>query len=126
MISGERQPAAGASMIPYVRLPSSAMTSSWPTGSTRRGRAARDSGTCRRVRARATRPTGRFTQKMERQPTESTSTPPTSGPAAMEMPATAPHAPMARARSAGSVKVLVMIDMATGLSIAPPTACTIR
>lgn len=33
---------------------------------------------------------------------------------------------MARARSRGSVKVLVMIDMATGLSIEPPMACTIR
>jgi hypothetical protein len=33
---------------------------------------------------------------------------------------------MARARSRRSVKVLVMMDMATGLSIEPPTACTIR
>ena len=44
----------------------------------------------------------------------------------MEMPTTAPHTPIARARSRGSMKVLVMIDMATGLSIEPPTACTIR
>lgn len=42
------------------------------------------------------------------------------------MPTTAPQTPMARARAAGSVKVLVMIDMATGLSIEPPTACTAR
>ena len=33
---------------------------------------------------------------------------------------------MARARSRGSVKTLVIIDMATGLSIEPPSACTIR
>jgi hypothetical protein len=33
---------------------------------------------------------------------------------------------MARARSAESVNVLVMIDMATGLSIDPPTAWSIR
>lgn len=33
---------------------------------------------------------------------------------------------MARARSRGSTNTLVMIDMATGLSIEPPTACTIR
>ena len=65
-------------------------------------------------------------QKIERQPTESTSTPPTIGPAAIEMPTTAPHTPIARARSRGSVNVLVMIDMATGLSIEPPTACTMR
>ncbi len=63
---------------------------------------------------------------MERQPTESTSSPPISGPTAMEMPTTAPQTPMARARSRGAVKVLVMIDMATGLSIEPPTAWTIR
>lgn len=45
---------------------------------------------------------------------------------AIDMPTTAPHAPIARARSRGSVNVLVMIDMATGFSIEPPTACTIR
>ena len=44
----------------------------------------------------------------------------------MLRPNTAPHTPMARARSRWSVNVLVMIDMATGLSIDPPTACTIR
>lgn len=49
-----------------------------------------------------------------------------SGPAAIEMPTTPPQIPIARARSRRSVKVLVMIDIATGLSIEPPTACTIR
>ena len=34
--------------------------------------------------------------------------------------------PIARARSRGSVNMLVMIDIATGFSIEPPTACTIR
>ena len=38
----------------------------------------------------------------------------------------APRTPTACARSRGSVNVLVMIDTATGLSIAPPTACTAR
>ena len=42
------------------------------------------------------------------------------------MPTTAPHAPIARARSRGSVKTFVMIDMATGLSIEPPTAWSAR
>ena len=36
---------SGASMIAYVSEPRSAMTSSWPTGSGRRGLGARDSGT---------------------------------------------------------------------------------
>jgi hypothetical protein len=40
----------------------------------------------------------------------------------MLSPNTPPYTPMARARSPGSVKVLVMIDIATGLSIDPPTA----
>ena len=39
---------------------------------------------------------------------------------------TLPQTPMALARSARSVKTLVMIDMATGLSIEPPTACSAR
>ncbi len=116
----------GAWMIAYVSEPNRAITSTWPTGSGRRALGARDSGTKRRVSSRAARPTGRLSQKIERQPTDSTSRPPTSGPAAMEMPTTAPHTPIARARSRGAVKVLVMIDMATGLSIEPPTAWTMR
>ncbi len=42
------------------------------------------------------------------------------------MPTVAPHAPIARPRSRGSVKTLVMIDIATGFSIEPPTPCTAR
>ena len=52
--------------------------------------------------------------------------PPTIGPSAIEMPNTAPQTPTACARSRGSVKVLVMIDIATGFSIEPPTACSTR
>jgi hypothetical protein len=74
----------------------------------------------------AARHTGTLIQKMDCQPALSTSTPPTSGPSAMLRPITPPHTPMALARSRLSVKVLVMIDIATGLSIEPPTACTIR
>ena len=44
----------------------------------------------------------------------------------MLIPITPPQMPMARARSARSVNVLVMMDIATGLSMDPPTACTIR
>ncbi|KEF05917.1 hypothetical protein DF17_17100 [Streptomyces rimosus] len=125
-ISGEVQPADGASMIAYVSVPSSAITSSCPTGSTRRGCGARDSGTYRTVRNSASAPMGTLIQKIARQSTLCTSSPPTIGPAAMLMPTTPPHTPIARARSFGSVKVLVMIDIATGLSIEPPTACTMR
>jgi hypothetical protein len=40
----------------------------------------------------------------------------------MLSPTTPPHTPMALARSRRSMKVLVMMDIATGLSIDPPTA----
>ncbi len=65
---------------------------------------------------------GRFSQKMARQPKACVSAPPSTGPIAMEIPTTPLHTPMARASSRGSRKVLVMIDMATGFSIEPPTA----
>ena len=65
-------------------------------------------------------------QKIERQPTDSTSAPPTTGPSARLMPTVAPHTPIACARSRASVNTLRMIDIATGLSIEPPTACTMR
>ena len=58
-------------------------------------------------------------KKIDRQPTDVTNTPPTTGPKAMDTPTTAPQMPTAWARSRGMVKVFVMIDMATGLSIDP-------
>ncbi len=126
MLCVETQPAFGPSMIAYVSAPNSAITSACPTGSRRRACGARDSGTKRSVSASAASPTGTFTQKIERQPTDSTSAPPSTGPSAMLRPTVAPHTPIACARSRGSVNTLRMIDIATGLSIEPPTACIIR
>ena len=74
----------------------------------------------------AARPTGMLTQNTPRQPTASTRTPPSTGPSATDRANVPPQAPSARARSARSVNVLVMIDIATGLSMDPPTACTMR
>ena len=91
-----------------------------------RARGALDSGTKSAVSTMAAMPTGTLTQKMPRQPTVSTSRPPVIGPSAMLSPTTPPQTPMALARSLGSMKVLVMMDIATGFSIEPPTACTIR
>ena len=102
------------------------MTSTWPTGSTRRARGARDSGTNSAVRTIAAIPMGTLTMNTDRQPTESTSTPPTTGPSAMLMPNRAPHTPIAWARSRGSSNTLRMIDIATGLSIDPPIAWMMR
>ncbi len=47
-------------------------------------------------------------------------------PAAPPAPATAPHTPSARLRSAPSAKVVVMIDSAAGETIAAPVPCTAR
>ena len=49
-----------------------------------------------------------------------------SGPSDMLMPIIAPQMPTACARSRGSSKTLRMIDIATGLSIEPPIACSTR
>ena len=74
----------------------------------------------------AVNPTGRLIQKIERHPTVSTRSPPTTGPRAMLIPTTAAQTPTAWARSFGSVKVFVMMDIATGLSIEPPMAWIMR
>ncbi len=113
-------------MIPAVRQPSSAIITSCPGESSRRGCSARDSGTNRCVSAIAIRPTGTLIQKIERHPIPLTSRPPSTGPLARLSPATDPHRPIAFARPARSVNVLAMIDIATGLSIDPPTACSPR
>ena len=55
-----------------------------------------------------------------------TSTPPSTGPSAIETPNTAPQTPIAIARSRASTNTLRMIDIATGLSIEPPIACSTR
>ncbi|SKZ07403.1 Uncharacterised protein [Mycobacteroides abscessus subsp. abscessus] len=86
----------------------------------------RDSGTRMAVSTIAIRQIGRLIQNTARHPMVSMSTPPTIGPAAIEIPTTDPHTPIARARSRGSTKICVMIDIATGLSIDPPTACRAR
>lgn len=103
-----------------------AITSGWPTGSSRRGRGARDSGTNRAASASATSATGRLTRKIARQEMAETSVPPSTGPRAIEMPNMAAKTPIACARSRGSSNTLRTIDMATGVSIAPPTAWSTR
>src|ERR1700761_3825557 len=102
------------------------MTRTWPYGSKRRAWGALDSGTNSWVKMMAAIPIGMLIQKIARQLSEVTSTPPSTGPSARLTPKTAPQMPRARARSRRSVKTLVMIDRATGLSIEPPRACRQR
>src|SRR5262245_48993493 len=123
---GEVQPQVLDSMIAKTRLPNARITRVWPTGSNRRARAARDSGTNKAVQTIAAATIGTLTQKIERQPKLSTRTPPTIGPSPSDSPETEANTPIARARSAGSRNVLTTIAIATGLSIVPPTACTTR
>ncbi len=125
-IRGDDHPRSGASMMPKVSDDKSVITSTCPGTSTLLATGALDSGMYRRARTTAVSPTGMLIQKIDRHPTEDTSAPPTTGPRAMDTPTTAAQTPMAWARSRGMVKVLVMIDMATGLSIDPPTAWTMR
>ena len=100
--------------------------SNWPHGSKRRAVAALDSGTNSCVKTIAAIPMGTLIQKIARQLTAVTSRPPTTGPSARLIPKTAPQMPIARARARRSVKVLLTIDRATGLSIDPPRACRQR
>ena len=113
-------------MIEYVNDARRTMTNTWPRTSTLRALGARDSGMKMMLSTIAITPTGTLIQQMDRQPMELTSTPPSTGPRAMLTPITAPQMPMAKARSFGIVKVLVMIAIATGFNIEPPTAWSMR
>ena len=100
--------------------------STCPGTSTRRGCGARDSGRYLRAATIMNRPIGTFTQNTDRQPTSLTSTPPTTGPHAVASPNIPLQIPIACARSRASVNVLRTIDSETGVSIDPPSACTMR
>src|SRR5450756_453897 len=102
------------------------MTRICPNGSSLLLIPARDSGTYRAVKMMAAMPTGMLIQNTLRHPVESTRAPPTIGPRASDRPNVDPQKPIALARSPGSVKVLVTMAIATGLSIDPPTACSAR
>ncbi len=75
---------------------------------------------------RATTPIGTLIQKMLCQSKRSTRVPPISGPMARARPEMPAHMPIARARSRGSRKVLVMIDSVLGSISAPPMPWTTR
>jgi hypothetical protein len=67
-----------------------------------------------------------LTQKIARHPSVATRIPPMVGPDAAATPNTPAHRPKARARPAGSVMTLVMVERALGCIMAPPTAWTMR
>ena len=75
-----------------------AITSACAIQSGRRDADPRDSGTKMEDSTMAPSPTGTLIQKMPRQPTVPTSTPPTTGPSAMPMPNMPTQRLIARAR----------------------------
>ena len=125
-MTGEVQPSLPDSMIAQTTLPSTTITRSWPAGSNRRARAARDSGTNSLAHTIAAATIGTLTQKTERQPKAPTRAPPRTGPRTSASPVIEPNVPMALARSTGWGNALTMIAIATGFSIAAPTACSPR
>jgi hypothetical protein len=84
--------------------PDAVMNRSCPEMSNVRGRSSRDSATKRHVKAMATSPTGMLTMKIERQPGPCTMKPPSVGPIAMAVLATAVQMPIAQLFNFGSGK----------------------
>ena len=125
-IDGEVQPRLGRLDDPEGQRRRAARSpAAWPTGSKRRGLrrpGLGDEAQGQHDRGEPDRDVDPGRSTASRPPRRAT--PPTIGPSAIEIPKTAPHTPTAWARSRGSVKVLVTIDIATGFSIEPPTACS--
>src|SRR5256885_1443781 len=80
----------------------------------------------RGVKASTSAPTGTLTQKIHSQPRYFVSTPPASTPTAAPLPPSAPQIPRALFRSAPSSKLVMTIESAAGVMIAPPSPCTAR
>src|ERR1041384_2155563 len=76
------------------------MMRNWPTGSARRERGARESGTNSAVSETAARPTGMFAPKKPRQPTAPTPTRPRRGPGRSPKERPEPAAPAPARRGA--------------------------
>jgi hypothetical protein len=66
------------------------------------------------------------TQNSDRHPQAAARTPPSAGPSAMPTPNVPDHRPIARARTAGLVNVVVMMPIAIGVSADPAAPCSAR
>src|SRR4029077_5996521 len=80
----------------------------------------------RGVKASTAAPTGTFTKKIHSQPRYFVNTPPASTPTAAPLPPSAPQIPRALFRSVPSSKLVITIESAAGVMIAPPRPCTAR
>ena len=121
-------PASGASMIANTRRPGSRASRSRDPGcrQPRRRGIARGRHDPHDERRRDERQPGPWRGTSPGQAKLSNSAPPAIGPSAIARPVTAPHSPIARARSRRSVNTFVMIDNVVGKMIAAPTPMSAR
>ena len=124
--NGSDQPLDGPSMIPQSTGTRPMTDSAAPTGSSRDADSSRDVGSRSRPATMATITTGTLIRNTEPHQKCSSRNPPINGPNAAPAPAIAAHAPMARARSLGSVKMLVSNDRVAGMISAAPMPMNAR
>ena len=120
------QPCAGASMIAHSSKPRPAIDSSAPAGSGGSAAGFFEPGTSSRAPAQAAATIGILTRKMEPHQNLASSRPPAIGPIAIPSPMVAAQPAMARARSAGSRNMSLMIDSEAGIVSAAPAPMTAR
>src|SRR3984957_20170021 len=113
-------------MNPYVRKARPATEVTWPGTSTRRGVGSLDSERRRTPKRRQAAPTGTLMKKTHRQPTPTTSAPPTVGPIPRAIPLIADQSEIARTRSPAFENAVARIAKLVGASAAPPTPCSTR
>ena len=119
-----RRPASSPTMA--STRPSAAVTSSPPGTSAPARRTGRSAVTVRTASAAASSPIGTLTRKIQRQPTVSVSSPPSSVPSAAPAAPTNAYTPIARARSVGSGNSAAIMPSTTADAIAAATPCPNR
>jgi len=119
-------PRSGAWMMVHNSSDSPTIDSSAPTGSRRGVLGSRDFGTRLPHSTSATQTIGTFTRKIEPHQKWARRMPPMIGPSPIPIPLTPAQIPIARPRSFGSVKMLVMIDNVAGMMNAAPIPMNAR
>lgn len=118
-IDAENHPSVGPSISVKHSRASIPRPNACPDQANRAGRPGSD-GTTRTASSRPNAPTGRLTRKMLRQPKLSTSSPPITGPKAIEPETIADHSATIRARRLGSGNAAVSRVSELGMNSAAP------
>ena len=124
--SVEPQPRLGPSMTPHSSVERPTIDSTAPTGSSLGADGSLELGTKKKPAMRPKITIGTLTSSTAPHQKCWSRKPPVTGPSPTPMPDTPAHTPMARPRSRGSVKTLVMIDRVAGMISAPPTPMRLR